>query len=166
MIVNTQYISEWKSKGISDERIKPATTSGNSLSRLIDYLSNKVRLKFNHLIYITYELGTSSSFNHDPTLENSFFGEVKLTKNADIGKYQYSGYGIGFDRKSRFSFPGGGFGQNIIVFGADMSFFVHVDNKWKDVLILGKGPTQGLEHTITEKKCIQLILLWQERNFA
>ena len=90
---------------------------------------NKVRLKFNHLIYIIYELGTSSSFNHDPTLENSLFGEVKLTKNADIGKYQHSGYGIGFDRKSSFSFPGGGFGQNAIVFGADMRFFVHVDNK-------------------------------------
>ena len=76
---------------------------------------NKVRLKFNHLIYIIYELGTSSSFNHDPTLENSLFGEVELTKNADIGKYQHSGYGIGFDRKSSFSFPGGGFGQNVIV---------------------------------------------------
>ena len=76
---------------------------------------NKVRLKFNHLIYIIYELGTSSSFNHDSTLENSLFGEVELTKNADIGKYQHSGYGIGFDRKSSFSFPGGGFGQNVIV---------------------------------------------------
>ena len=47
--------------------------------------------------------------------ENSLFGEVKLTKNADIGKYQHSGYGIGFDRKSSFSFPGSGFGQNVIV---------------------------------------------------
>ena len=30
-----------------------------------------------------------------------------------------------------------------------MSFSVHVGNKKKDVLILGKGPTQGLEHTQT-----------------
>ena len=30
-----------------------------------------------------------------------------------------------------------------------MSSSAHVDNKKKDVLILGKGPTQGLEHTLT-----------------
>ena len=38
-----------------------------------------------------------------------------------------------------------------------MSLSVHVDNKRKDILILGKGPTQGFgEHSLT---CIQLILL-------
>ena len=69
---------------------------------------------------------------------------VKLTKNADTDKYQYSGYGIEFDRKGSFSFPGGGFGQNAIIFGVDMSSSVHVDNKKKDILILGKSPTQEL----------------------
>ena len=67
-----------------------------------------------------------------------------MTKNADIDKYGYSGYGIGFDRKSRFSFPGGGMGQNVIIFGADTSSSAHVDNQKKDILFLGKGPTQGL----------------------
>ena len=62
-------------------------------------------------IYIVYELGASTSHNDDPTLENCLFGAVTLTKNTDIDKYGYSGYGIGFDRRSRFSFPGGGFGQ-------------------------------------------------------
>ena len=28
----------------------------------------------------------------------------------------------------------------------------HVDNKKKDIFILGKGPTQGLEHTLTAEK--------------
>ena len=55
-------------------------------------------------------------------LENCLFGAVKLTKNADIDQYQYSGYGIGFDRKSSFSFPSSGFGQNAIIVGADLSF--------------------------------------------
>ena len=73
------------------------------------------------------------------------FGAVRLSKNADIDKYGYSGYGIGFDRKSSFSFPNGKFGQNVIIFGVDKSSSVHVDNKKKDILILGKGPTQGLE---------------------
>ena len=33
-----------------------------------------------------------------------------------------------------------------------MSFSAHIDNKKKDVLILGKGATQGLEHTLTAEK--------------
>ena len=35
-------------------------------------------------------------------LVNCLFGAVSLTKNADIDKYKYSGYGIGFDRHGRF----------------------------------------------------------------
>ena len=80
------------------------------------------------------------------------FGAVTLTKNPDIDKYGYSGYGIGVDRRSSYSFPGGGFDQNIIIFGVDMSSSAHIDNKKKDILILGKGPTQGLEHTLTAEK--------------
>ena len=82
-------------------------------------------------IYIVYELGASSSHNNDPTLKNCLFGAVTLTKNADIDKYGYSGYEIGFDRKSSFSFPSGRLGQNVIIFGIDMSSFAHVDNKNK-----------------------------------
>ena len=45
--------------------------------------------------------------------------------------------------------------KNVIIFGADMSSSMHVDNKEKDILILGKGPTQGLDDaTLTaEAKC-------------
>ena len=75
-----------------------------------------------------------------------------MTKNADIDKYGYSGYGIGFERRSSFWFSGGGFGQNLLIFGADMSSSAHIDNKKKDMLVLGKGPTQGLEHTLTAEK--------------
>ena len=52
-----------------------------------------------------------------------------LTKNADIDKYGYSGYGIGFDRRGEFSFSGGGYGQNVIIFGVDMSSSIQIDNK-------------------------------------
>ena len=64
-----------------------------------------------------------------------------------MDKYGYSGYGTGFDTRSSFSFPGGGFGQNLLVLGVYMSFSAHIDNKKEDILVLGKGPTQGLEHT-------------------
>ena len=84
-------------------------------------------------IYIVYESSASSSHFDDPTLKNVLFGAVTLTKNVDIDKYGYSGYGIGFDRKSSFSFPGGGFGQNVLGLGADMSSSAHIDNKKRHI---------------------------------
>ena len=71
------------------------------------------------------------------------FGAVKLTKNADIDKNLYSAYGIEFDRKESFTSPGIGFGKNVIIFGVDMNSSVHVDNKGKYILILGKESIQG-----------------------
>ena len=136
---------------------------------MIDYVGDKIRLKFSGSClkqpklyythgtivntYIVYEfLSASRSNDSDTTLKNCLFGAVTLTTNADFGKYRYSGYGIGFDRRSAFSFPGGGFGQNALVFGVYMSSSAHVYNKKKDILVLGKGPTQGLEHTLTAEK--------------
>ena len=88
-----------------------------------------------------------------PTLVNCYFGAVSITKNADIDKNKYSGYGIGFDRTGVYLLPDGSFGRNVVIFGVDMSSSVHVDNKGKDILILGKGPTQGLgEHSLTAEK--------------
>ena len=168
MIASTDYVSSWKSKGLSTENITPPTTSDNSLAPTLSYYGTKTRLKFNGSclrqpkisynhrttvnIYIVYKLGALGSHVNDPKLKDSLFSAVALTKNADIDKYGYSGYGIGFDRKSSFSFPSGGFGQNVIIFGVDMSSSVHVDNKKKDILILKKGPTQGLEHTLIAEK--------------
>ena len=130
VITNTDYVSSWKSKGLSAETIKPPTTSDNNLTPAVSYYGIKERVKFagsclkepkisyTHgkvvKIYIVYELGSSSSHNNDPTLENCLFGAVTFTKNADIDKYGYTGYGIGFDRRSSFLFPGGAFGQNVI----------------------------------------------------
>ena len=79
--------------------------------------------------YIVYELAGSSSHSDDPTLKNCLFGAVTLTKNAGIDKYGYSTYGVGFDRKITFSFRGGGFGQNVLISGADMSSSAHIDKK-------------------------------------
>ena len=77
--------------------------------------SNKVNIN------IVYELGASTSRNNDPVLKNCLFGAVTLTKNTDIDKYKYSGYAVGFDRRSSFSFLSSGFGQNVLIFGVDMS---------------------------------------------
>ena len=59
--------------------------------------------------------------------ENCSFGVVSLTKNADIDKYKYSGYEIGFDRYGSFSFPGTRLGRNVIISGAEMSSSTKID---------------------------------------
>ena len=46
MITNTDYISSWKSKGLSAESIKAATTSDNSLTPALSYYGTKKRVKF------------------------------------------------------------------------------------------------------------------------
>ena len=45
VIANTKYIWSGKSKELSDKSFKPPATSDNSLSPLIDYLDDKIRLK-------------------------------------------------------------------------------------------------------------------------
>ena len=121
-------VLSWQSKGISNESIKPPATSNNSLGPRLSCSDTKIKVQFpgsclkqpkftfTHKkvvnIYIVYELGASSSNVNDPTMKNCLFGAVTLTKNADIEKYKYSGYGIGFDRRLNFSFTGGGLDQN------------------------------------------------------
>ena len=90
-------------------------------------------------------------------LSNCLFGSVKLTKNADLNRYTYTGYSIGFDSCSEFWFPDGSIGKNDIIFRADMNSSVHVDNKGKDILIPGEGPTQGLDDTTLRAEAKYLI---------
>ena len=46
-----------------------------------------------------------------------------------------------------------------MIFGVHINSSSHIVDKKKDILILSKGPTQELEHTLTTKNCIQLTLL-------
>ena len=172
----------WQFKGISNESIKPPTTSNNSLNPRLSYNHTKIKAQFTGSclkqqkftfthkkvvnIYIVYELGASSSHSSDPTIKNCLFGAVTLTKTAEIEKYKYSGYGIGFDRRSSFSFPSRGFGQNVLIFGTDMSFSIHIDNKEKDILVLGRGPTQGLENTLTAEKMYSINFTVTKKKFC
>ena len=154
-----------------DKFIKPSATSNNSLAPALSYIGNKVRVKFdgsclkqdeitfNYVkivnIYIVYKINLWNYVDSsDATLANSLFSSVKLLKNIDIDTCKYSGYGTGFDMKGTFSFSTGGLSKNVITFRADMSSSVHVDNKKKDIFILGEVQTQGLDDTTltAEKK--------------
>ena len=92
-------------------------------------------------IYIAYEINLwQFNFGEDFALGNSSFGDAKLTRNVDPGKYKYSGYGAGLDAPGSFWLSdGSGFGKNVI-FDANMNSLVHIDKKKKDILILGNGP--------------------------
>ena len=144
---NGSYIYYWKSKGSRDEKTNSVKTSDHSITPNLSYYGTKTRVEFNGSclkqdsvtfnhgkvvnIYIVYEISKSINISDYPTLENCIFGEVTLTKNADIDKYKYSGHRIGFDRHGSFSFTGTGLGRNVIIFGVDMSSSTKIDNRKK-----------------------------------
>ena len=94
------------------------------------------------------------------------FGAAKLTNNADIDKYKFSGYGIGFDARGSFLFPNSSFGQNVIILRVDMSSYAHTNNKKKNILILGEGLTQVLEDaTLTAEKMYSINFTASRKKF-
>ena len=144
------YIYFWKSRGLSDENITAPTTSDYGVNPQVSYYGTKAwgkfdgscwkqeKVAFNHgkvvHIYIVYEITKIVDFsgnNNRPKIENALFRTVSLTKNADTDKYKYSGYGTRFDRRSRFSHPSGEYGQNVTIFGVDISSSTKIDNRKK-----------------------------------
>ena len=118
-------------------KIESIKTNNYLLNPCMDlYNMSKNRIKFNGSflnrffktilhgnivnIYIVYEITSNYNDSSYPIIEKCLFGSVKLTKNTDIDKYGYSGYGIGFDREASFSI-GNKIGKNVIIFGVDMS---------------------------------------------
>ena len=75
------------------------------------------------------------------------FGAVEIAKKADVDKYKYSRYGIGFDRKGSFTHPDGGCGRNVFIFGADLSNCKHANNKTRNILVLGRDFIQKIDGT-------------------
>ena len=102
---------------------------------------------------IVYEIDDFQNIDNYPTLRNAQFGAVTLTKNAHIDKHRYFEYGIGFDGHRSYSHPSSGNGRNLIIIGVGMSLSIKTDNKKKDILIFGLGPTPGLgEHSLSVEK--------------
>ena len=142
-----------------NEIITSPFTSNKSLSSKLVWCISRIKLKFKGSclkqegqaaftpknmvnFFIVYELDSQpQNFDTDFTLGGCLFGGVKLTKNGDPDKYSYSGYGIGFNTCGEYSLLDGSKGKNVIIVGADMSSSEHIDNRGKNILILGKGPT-------------------------
>ena len=113
------YVLSCKSRGLNDIKIESIKTNNYLLNPRMDlYDMSKTGIKLNGSflnrfpptilhrnivnIYIIYEITSDYSSINYSTLENCLFGSVKLTKNANIDKYVYSGCGIGFDRNTSF----------------------------------------------------------------
>ena len=104
MATNTNYVSSWKSKGLSDESVKPPAASDNSLTPFLIYCGTKARelfggdcLKQNKVtfnngkivnIYIVHEIIRIANIdcdrNSNLTVKNASFGAVSLTKYGHL----------------------------------------------------------------------------------
>ena len=85
-------------------------------------------------IYIVYKLDPiSSTRNTDYTIQNALFGAVKITKNTDIFKNNYKGYGICFDEGGMFSEGSINKGRNVLIFGVHESSLIHSNNKENEI---------------------------------
>ena len=115
-------------------------------------------------VYVVYKLDPiSSTRNADYTIQNALFGAMKITKNADYSKNNYTGYGLCFDEGGEFghTVKQGNFNRttnaiNVIIFGVDMSSSVHATNRamsWVKNLF-----KELMTQLYTQKNCFIIIL--------
>ena len=106
-------------------------------------------------IYIVYKLDPIASIRDTTfTIQNALFGAMQITKNADTSKYDYKGYGICFDESEQFThvlkranFNDTTLARNVIIFGADMSFSKHANNKANNIYVMGKDYVRKINDT-------------------
>ena len=179
-IFNNKNISKWKSTGIlniSDYySMNGIKNTKNEASILKNDEKMYVYLKGSHLqqnnvlttnndhvindnvinIYIVYKLDPIATGRDTTTftIQNSLFGAMQITKNADVNKYNYKGYGICFDGRKEFAhvrkrgnFNDTTMARNVIIFGVDMSFSKHLNNKRNNIYVMGKDYVQRINDT-------------------
>ena len=92
----------------------------------------------------TYKLTIKSELaSLKPEVDKIDVGKLK-TLPTDLSKLSYVVKNEVIKKTVDFGFLAIGFGRNVIIFGVDMSLSAHVDQKKKDILIIGKGPTHTL----------------------
>ena len=140
-------IVEGKSKGVSNEKIKPPITANYSHSQKPMRVNNsEISVRFTESCWkqdkvifypmnvvnllIVYELDPWSR-DFVLTLKDYSFGAVKLNKNDDPDKY--SGYGIGFDFRWLFTILNF-YDKSFVIFGVENRSSVHFENKKKRYL--------------------------------
>ena len=180
----TSKISTWKSTGIFSNSNYITSSNmdavGDAKGNLPDLKNDgrmNVYLSGNHFqqnvasipnsdnainIYCVYKLDPIASNRDDTfTIQNALLGAMQITKNTDTSKYNYKGYGICFDEVGQFghTITEGGFShttnaRNVLMFGADMSFSTHANNRANNIYVMGEVFIQGINNTTihAEKK--------------
>ena len=171
---SNKKISKWKSTGIfiysDDSSMKGIEDTKTKLPELRNDGRMHVYLQGNHFqqnnvmipnnnnvinIYVVYKLyPTSSTRNTDYTIQNALFGAMKITKNTDSSKNNYTEYGLCFDEGGEFghtvrqgNFDRTANAKNVIIFGVDMSSSIHATNRANNIYVIGKDLIQGINDT-------------------
>ena len=167
-------ISEWKPKDIYDSLNKNILNSVRNTKivspNIKKNINGQLYVSFNGNyfkqdpitipnnvinIYVAYKLDTiNSTRNTDYTIQNALFGAMKITKNADSSKNNYTGYGLYFDEGSEFGHTvrEGNFNRvtnakNVIVFGVDTSSSIRATNRANNIYVMGEDFIQGINGT-------------------
>ena len=174
--INSLKILTWKSAGVFNYNMNAVGNSGGEFPYLIDdgklrvrsngcYFIQSKALKLNNTvnIYIVYRLNPIfSTRNTDYTIQNALFGAIKITKNTDYSKNNYTGYCLCFDEGGTFTHTirEGNFdhttaARNVLTFGVDMSFSVNATNRANTIYVMGEALVQGINDTT----------IYAEKNF-
>ena len=73
---------------------------------------------------------------------------------------------LDFDTHGFFLEPSSEAGRNVITFGVDMSLSKKIDNRKKDILVPGKGATEGLERTMSVEKMYSINFTENNKKFV
>ena len=167
------YILDWKPKNIYDLSTKNELSSTQNINNFYPSIKNIsgelyvsfsgnyfvqdiVNISHNVInIYCVYKLDPIDfSKNNKFTIQNTLFGAIEITKNANTSQYKYKGYGICFDESEEFTqvrkegnFNHTTSARNVIIFGADMSFSKHSNNKANNIYVMGKDYIQKINDT-------------------
>ena len=127
-------IGSKQSKGITEENIKPPSTTDNSFDseKINKYRERRIKFKGIFLredsisfiygnvvnLYVAYKLNTWSrvmDLNTDFRLGNFFFAILRLYESRKLDKYGYNGYSTGFYARSQFSWSDGAWGKKLFL---------------------------------------------------
>ena len=120
-LINENQIDKWKSKGLSNQYLSTfGTVDDVILSKPIEPMHVIFKGKCTLVqdendiisggpiiyIYIVYKT-SPKTINSNFVFRDCLFGAIKLTNtaNSDTDKWQYPGYGIGFDSTGNFTHP-------------------------------------------------------------
>ena len=107
-------------------------------------------------LYIAYELNARPRYpTNNFSLKKYLFGTIKLTRNVNKSKFTYNGQEIAFDGKGFWNFNNDT-ARNDAAFGVDNSSSFYIDDLKYNFLVLGEGPTEGINGSdgAAEKKLV------------